>query len=128
MLDQFHRINQAAEILNGASGTPQERLVRGFKAFYRAIIVSEDWPAHLWDQYNGICELVLAGGTLQKTANRMDLKTAGECAKRVATEMTDLAAAVDLVRAQRLISRPVVAPLAGQDDSPASPAEWTGMC
>jgi hypothetical protein len=128
MLDQFTRITQAAEIMNGASGTPQERLVRGFKAFYRAIIVSEDWPAHLWDQYNSICELVLAGGTLQKTADRMDLKTASECAERVATEMIDLAAAVDLARTHQLIPPPAVAPLADPGDSPGVPAESAGMC
>lgn len=32
MLDQFHSINQAAEILIGSGGTPQERLAKGFKA------------------------------------------------------------------------------------------------
>jgi hypothetical protein len=111
MLDQCHRIIQAAEIVNGVSGTPQERLVRGFKAFYRATIVSGDWPGHLWDQYNGICEVVLAGGTLQKTADRMDLNSANECVKRVASQMTDLAAAVELARTQQVIPPPVVIPL-----------------
>ena len=124
MLDQFNRITQAAGILNGTVGTPQERLVRGFKAFYRAIIVSEDWPAHLWDQYNGICELVLAGGTLQKTADRMDLKTAGQCVRRVAMDMTDLAVAVELARMQRLMPPPVIIP-SDQGDSPEKSA---GMC
>lgn len=128
MLDQFICITKAAEILNGTTGAPQERLVRGFKAFYRATIVSEDWPAHLWDKYNGICELVLAGGTLQKTADGMSLETANACAKRVATDMTDLAAAVELARTQRLIPPPIISYSPGEDNSPADPAEFTGRC
>lgn len=128
MLDQFNRITQAIEILNGTTASPQERLVKGFKAFYRATIVSEDWPAHLWDKYNGICELVLAGGTLQKTADRMDLQTAAECTTRVAAEMTDLAAAVELTRIQQIVPPPVIVPLPGQDDSPAVPKEFAVMC
>jgi hypothetical protein len=124
MLDQFNRITQAVEILNSTSGTPQERLVKGFKAFYRATIVSDDWPAPLWDQYNGICETLLAGGTLQNTADGMDLETAGQCARQVAKDMTDLAAAVELARTQRLIPHPVIAPLPGEDDPRADPAEF----
>jgi hypothetical protein len=126
MLDQFNRITQAVEILNGTCGTPQERLVKGFKAFYRATIVSDDWPAHLWDKYNGICETVLAGGTLQKTADRMDLKTASQCARQVASDMTDLAAAVELARTQRAVTPPVIAPLPSQDELASDLAELAG--
>ena len=116
MLDQFNRINQAVEILRGTSGTPQERLVSGFKAFYRATIVSDDWPAYLWDRYNGICGMFLAGGTVQKTADAMNPDAASECVRQVAKDMTDLAAAVELTRTQRVIPPPIVAPLPAQDD------------
>lgn len=126
MLDQFHGIIQAVNLLNGTSGTPQERLFRGFTAFYRATIRSEDWPAHLWDKYNGICGLVLACGTLRKTTESMDPTTASECARRVAREMTELAAAVELTRTQRKIPPPVVAPIPGQDSSAAPAGCATG--
>ncbi len=117
MLDQFNRITEAADILSGISGTPQERLVKGFKAFYRATIVSDDWPAHLWEKYNDICETLLAGGTLQKTVDGMNLKIAGECSKKVAKDMTDLAAAVEIVRNQRVIPHSIIAPLPSLDAS-----------
>jgi hypothetical protein len=128
MLNQSQLITQAVEILNDTTGPPQERLVKGFKVFYRATIMSEDWPAHLWDKYNAICELALAGGTVQKTADRMDLKSAGEYTQRVAREMAGLAAALDLARAQRLIPPPVVSLLRASDHSWAGPAEIAGTC
>jgi hypothetical protein len=127
MLDQFNSITQAVEILNGASGTPQERLVNGFKAFYRATIVSEDWPAHLWDMYNGICGTLLAGGTLQRTADGMDLNAASECATQVARNMTDLAVAVELARTQRLMPPPTTDLLPGQDDPPEVSSAFAGI-
>jgi hypothetical protein len=96
LLDQVHRIIQAAEILTGAVGTPQERLAEGFKAFRRATISSNAWSVALWEQYNDICGTLLAGGTWQKTIGRMDLKTASECASQVSKAMRDLALAVEL--------------------------------
>jgi hypothetical protein len=98
MLNQFHSITQAAEILTGPLGTPQERLVRGFKAFWRATIVNNDWPPDLRDKYDGICDIALAGGTLQKTADRMDSQAAGECATQLSKSMKDLGVAVELAR------------------------------
>jgi hypothetical protein len=128
MLDQFNRITQAAEILSGTFGTPQDRLVKGFKAFYRATIVSDDWPAHLWEKYNNICETLLAGGTLQKTVDGMNPKSAGECSKQVAQDMKDLAAAVELVRTQRMIPPSVIAPLPSLDTSLTAPIAVAGKC
>ena len=52
MLNQFHLITQAAEILDGTTGAPQERLVKGFKASCRATIANEDWPASVWSVFN----------------------------------------------------------------------------
>ena len=80
MLDQFQSINQAAEIVAGPMGSPQERLAKGFKAFRRATVASDDWSAESWEKYDCICSTLLAGGTWQKTIDRMDLKTANECA------------------------------------------------
>jgi hypothetical protein len=94
MLNQFHSINQAAEILVGTVGTPQERLANGFKAFRRATMVSNDWPVALWQKYNGICDTLLAGGTWQKTIDSMELKAASECATQISKAMKDLAVAV----------------------------------
>jgi hypothetical protein len=42
---------------------------------------------------------------------------------RIATEMTDLAAAVEMARTQRLIPPAVVVALPAQDDLPEAPAE-----
>lgn len=98
MLDQFHSIVQAAEMLEGTVGTPHERLAKGFKAFRQATLFSNDWPAELWEQYNGICSTLLAGGTWQKTIERMDLKTASECATHVSHAMKNLAVAVEAAR------------------------------
>ena len=103
MLDQFHSINQAAEILIGSGGTPQERLAKGFKAFRQATLFSSDWPTALWEKYNGICETLLAGGTWQKTMDRMDLKTASKCATQISEAMKDLAVAVELAGSQVVI-------------------------
>ena len=103
MLDQCQSINQAAEILLGTVGTPQERLAIGFKAFRKATLISSDWPVALWEKYNRICETLLAGGTWQKTIDRMDLKTASECATQISEAMKDLAVAVELARSQVLI-------------------------
>lgn len=128
MLDQFNRITQAVEILNDTTGTPQERLIKGFRAFYQATIVSDDWPADLWEKYNGICETLLTGGTLQKTVDGMNLETAGECSNQVAKDMTDLAAAVEVVRAHRANPRPITAPLPGLDTSPTGPVTIAGIC
>lgn len=102
MLDQSHNINQAAEILVGTVGTPQERLAKGFKAFRRATIISNNWPVELWEKYNCICDTLLAGGTWQKTIDRMDPKTASRCAERVSAAMKDLALAVQFVRSHPL--------------------------
>ena len=98
MLDQVHSIIQAAEILVGTVGTPQEQLAKGFKAFRRAVIFSDNWPVELWDKYNGICDTLLAGGTWQKTIGGMDLKTASECATQISGAMKELAVAVELAR------------------------------
>jgi hypothetical protein len=110
MLDQCHSITQAADILVGAVGTPQERLAKGFKAFRRATIFSNDWPVELWEKYNCICDIFLAGGTWQKTIGRMDLKTASECAPQVSKAMKDLAAAVEVVRRQVVNPPPATTP------------------
>ena len=99
MLNQVHSIFQAAEILTGAVGTPQERLAEGFKTFRRAAISSNVWSVALWEQYNDICGTLLAGGTWQKTIGQMDLKTASECATHVSKAMKDLAVAVELAGA-----------------------------
>lgn len=98
MLDQFHSIVQAAEILVGSVGSPHERLAKGFKAFRQATIFSNDWPVELWEKYNGICETLLAGGTWQKTIARMDLETASQCATHISKAMKNLAVAVDVAR------------------------------
>ena len=110
MLDQFHSINQAAEILVGSVGTPHERLAKGFKAFRRATILSNDWPVALWEKYNGICETLLAGGTWQKTIDTMDVTTASECASQISEAMKDLAVGVELARSQVVIHPPTPSP------------------
>ena len=107
MLDQFHSINRAAEILVGSVGTPHERLAKGFKAFRQATIFSNDWPVALWEKYNGICETLLAGGTWQKTIDTMDVTTASECASQISEAMKDLAVAVELARSQVEILPPL---------------------
>jgi hypothetical protein len=61
MLNQVQSIVQAAEIVVGTAGTPQERLAKGFKAFRQATILSNDWPVALWEKYNCICNTLLAG-------------------------------------------------------------------
>lgn len=111
MLDQFHSINQAAEIVAGTMGTPQERLAKGFRAFRRATIFSNDWPVSLWEKYNCICDALLAGGTWQKTIDSMDLKTASKCATQISNAMKDLAADVELARNQLVILPPATTPL-----------------
>ena len=111
MLDQFHSITQAAEILVGTVGTPQERLAKGFKAFRRATIFSNDWPVGLWEKYNCICDTLLAGGTWQKTIDRMNLKTASECATQISKAMKDLAVAVELAGSHVAILPPATTPL-----------------
>ena len=111
MRNQVQSIVQAAEIVAGTVGTPQERLARGFKAFRQATIFSNDWPVALWEKYNGICDTLLAGGTWQKTIDRMDLKTASECAAQVSEAMKDLAAGVKLARRRVVILPPATAAL-----------------
>jgi hypothetical protein len=107
MLDQCHSINQAAEIVVGPVGSPHERLVNGFRAFRRATIASDDWPVDLWAKYDCICNTLLAGGTWQKTIDRMDLKTANECATPISNAMKGLAD--DMKRA---MSHPAIRPSA----------------
>jgi hypothetical protein len=120
MLDQFHSINQAAEVLVGTVGTPHERLAKGFKAFRRATIFSNDWPVAFWEKYNCICDTLLAGGTWQKTIDRMDLKTASECATQISRAMKDLAVAVELARRHIVILAPGTTPLSVLDPSESS--------
>jgi hypothetical protein len=115
MLDQVHGIIQAAEILVGTVGTPQERLAKGFTAFRQAAILSDDWPVDVWDKYNCICETLLAGGTWQRTIGRMDLKTASECATQISKAMKDLAVAVELSRSHVAILPPATTPLSVLD-------------
>ena len=115
MLDQFQSIIQAAEILADTVGTPQQRLAKGFKAFRRATISSNDWPVDLWERYDCICNTLLAGGTWQKTIDRMDLKTAGECATQISKAMTDLAFAVEFARSHVVILPPATTPLSLSD-------------
>ena len=98
MLDQFHSILQAAEMSIDTVGTPQERLAKSFRAFRRATVFNNDWPAELWEKYNGICNTLLAGGTWQGTIGRVDLKTASQCATQISEAMKDLAVAVELAR------------------------------
>ena len=108
MMDQFHSINQAAEILVGTVGTPQERLAKGFKAFRRETILSNGWPTEVWEKYDCICNTLLAGGTWQKTIDRMDLKTASECATQISQAMKDLAMAA---RSDLVVLPPATTPL-----------------
>jgi len=115
MLDQFHSILQAAEMSIDTVGTPQERLAKSFRAFRRATVFNNDWPAELWEKYNCICDTLLAGGTWQKTIDRMDLKTASECATQVSTAMKDLAAAVERARSHVAIPPPAITPLSVLD-------------
>ena len=105
MLNQVHSIVQAAEIVVGTVGTPQERLAKGFKAFREATILSNDWPVALWEKYNGICNTLLAGGTWQKTIDRTDLTTASECATQISEAMKDLAVGVKLAH-HHVVIRP----------------------
>jgi hypothetical protein len=120
MLDQFHTITQSAEILVGTVGTPQDRLAKGFKAFRRATIFSDDWPVALWEKYNCICDTLLAGGTWRKTIDRMDLKTASECVTQISTAMKDLAVAVELARSHVVILPLATTPLSVLDLSGSS--------
>ena len=120
MLDQLHSINQAAEILAGSVGTPQEQLAKGFKAFRQATIFSDDWPVESWERYDCICNTLLAGGTWQKTIDSMDLKTASECTTQISEAMKDLAADVELFR-----SHLVILPLA---TTPLSTLDLSGSC
>lgn len=106
MVDQVRSIIQAAEMLVGTVGTPQERLAKGFTAFRQAAIFSEDWPVDVWEEYNCICGTLLAGGTWQKTIGRMGLKTASECAIQICEAMKDLAVAVQLARSRLAILPP----------------------
>lgn len=115
MLDQVHSIVQAAKILADTVGSPHERLAKGFKAFRRATIFSDDWPVGLWEKYNCICETLLAGGTWQQTIGRMDLKTASECATHISKAMKDLAVAVEIARSDVGILPPAIAPLSVLD-------------
>lgn len=101
MLDQVRSIVQAADMLVGRVGTPQERLAKGFTAFRQAAIFSQDWPVDVWEKYNCICETLLAGGTWQKTIGRMGLQAASECATQISRAMNDLAVAVELARSSR---------------------------
>jgi hypothetical protein len=110
MLDQVHSIIQAADIVIGNVGTPQERLAKGFRAFRQATIASDDWRVELWEKYNGICNTLLAGGTWQRAIDRMDLKTASECATQVSGAMKDLAIAVELARNHAVILPSVTIP------------------
>lgn len=103
MLDQFESIVQAAQIVAGDRGTPQQRLAEGFRAFRRATRSSGDWPAPLWEKYDEICHLLLARGSWQKTLDGMDAETANECAARVSHAMNDLATAVELARTDAMI-------------------------
>ena len=125
MLDQVHSIIQAAEILVGTVGTPQDRLAKGFTAFRQAAIFSDDWPVAVWGKYNCICETLLAGGTWQKTIGRMDVKTASECATHISKAMKDLAVAVELASSHVAILSPVTTPLSGLDLS-GSPERTRG--
>jgi hypothetical protein len=120
MLDQLHGINQAAEILVGTVETPQERLAKGFKAFRRATLFSNDWPMQLWEKYDCICNTLLANGTWQKTIDSMDLKTASECATQISQAMKDLAVAVKLARSHVVILPPATTPLSVLDVSGSS--------
>jgi hypothetical protein len=110
MMDQFHSIIQAAEILVGTVGTPQERIARSFKAFRQATLFSNDWPVELWERYNGICATLLSGGTWQKTIARMDLKAANECARHIYKAMKNLAAAVETARMHAVAAHAAVRP------------------
>ena len=98
MSDQVDNIIEAAKILVGAVGTAQERLAKGFRAFRQATLLSSDWSVVSWEKYNGICDILLAGGTWQKTIGRMDEKTASQCAAQVSQAMKDLAVAVEFAR------------------------------
>lgn len=128
MVDQVHGIKQAADIVVGTVGTPQERLAEGFKAFRRATMFCTDWSVELWEKYNCICETLLAGGTWQKTIGRMDLETASECATEISQAMKDLAVAVGLARRHVVIPPPATTPLSVADLSGSSERTRRGKC
>ena len=120
MSDQVQSILEAAKTLVGTVGTPRERLAKGFKAFRQATIYCNDWPVGLWERYRCICDTFLADGTWQKTIDRMDLKTASECATQISKAMEDLAAAVKLARSHVVIPPPATTPLSALDLSGSS--------
>jgi hypothetical protein len=115
MSEQVHNILEAAKTLVGTVGTPQERLAKGFKAFRQATISSNDWSGALWEKYNCICDTLLAGGTWQKTIDRMDLKTACQCATQISKAMKKLAIAVEFARRPVVIPAPITTSLAALD-------------
>ena len=80
---------------------------------------TKNWSVELWEKYDCICDTLLAGGTWQKTIDRMDLKTASECATQISTAMKDFAVAVELAR-----SHVVILPL---ETTPLSVLDLSGL-
>ena len=101
MSDQFSHVANAVGILNSTVGTPQERIADGGSEFWRAMAHLGKWPPDLLKKARRICTVLLWDGfSMEGTVPfKKKLYTIGEWATRIAKDMANLAADIELARA-----------------------------
>ena len=100
-----NHVAQAARFLTSAPGTPKEKLVIGGKVLCAALMIAGDWTPDLLTKAKEILAALMKGGTVKKTVARMDEKTASNCLKQLAKDMTELASGIEQVRSRKRLAR-----------------------
>jgi len=98
-------IAQAAQFLASGSGTTKEKLITGGKMLWAATTLSKDWPPGLVEKSNRAQRLLFTGGSIQRTVDGMNEKTAAECLKELSKDVAELAAGLEQARNQRRVAR-----------------------
>jgi outer membrane murein-binding lipoprotein Lpp len=96
--DLLHHVAEAAETLAGPHGTAKEKLVKAGSQFWAAMQYPDEWTPELLDRADRICETLLAGGTIETTAKKMDSETAATTVTELAATMARLAVDIAVAR------------------------------
>jgi hypothetical protein len=98
-------IAQAAQFLASDSGTTKERLIIGGKMLWAVTTLSKDWSPSLVEKSKRAQRVLITGGSIPRTVDGMNEKTAAECLKQLTKEMAELAAELEQARNQRRVTR-----------------------
>lgn len=81
-MDAIDHLRRAKTALQG-SGEPRNRLSAAAEEFWRATFYFDSWPEQLREAASAVIPLVLSGGSIKETAQRIDDGAVDEVLRRL---------------------------------------------